>query len=122
MELHQEQPTKLVLVSGLSFIKPQLSAVETLPDPVFMTALSSGHCLGALPSVLHPRHHLRDSGLNSLKAARKQELYSAWQNISSTPQPTQGHPEVLGNLDAGHLSLFLQMDEWNNLFLDKDIY
>lgn len=121
VKLHQEQPTKLVLFAGLSSIKPQLPMEETLPDPVFTTALSSGPCLQTAPSVLHPPQHLRYSKFSE-KAATKHELYSTWQNISSTPQPTQGHPEILGNLAVGYLSLFLKMEKWNKLFLDKDIY
>lgn len=121
VKLQQEQATKLVLFSGLSLIKPQLSTEETLPNPVFTTALSSGHCLQTAPSGLHPPQHLRYNKFPE-KAATKHELYSTWQNISSTPQPTQAHPEIWGNLAVGHLSLFLKMEKWNKLFLDKDIY
>lgn len=89
VKLHQEQPTKLVLFSGSSLIKPQLPAEETIPDSVFMTAPNRGHCLQAAPTVLHLPHHLGYRRLNSLK-----ELP---QRMNSTA-PGRTFPELLNLL------------------------
>lgn len=117
--LHQEQSTNLVLFSGPSLIKPQVPTEdeESLPDPE-QWPLPTGSPLRAAPT---PSPQMEQIKLSE-QAAMKHELYSSWQNISSTPQLTQDHPELLGNLGVGHLSLFLKTEKWNKLFLDKDIY
>lgn len=50
VKLHQEQPTKLVLLSGLSLIKPQLPTKETLPEQ--WPLLTGSPLCGGYPIVL----------------------------------------------------------------------
>lgn len=86
--MHQEQPAKLVLFSGPSLIKPQVPAEdeETLPDPE-QWPLPTGSPLCAAPTPSPQTQQIEFPE----KANTKHELYSTCHNISSTPQPTQGH-------------------------------